>query len=123
MRSPALATPGASVIVESPYNPGGDNHRERLVTIHLLMDDSHRRTYLTTEEMAKALRKRGFQTSEPISWRFPMPLNEEQVAWTREAKAEQALHMHQREDGAWCMELPVAADYRDVRVNTPGFQL
>jgi SAM-dependent methyltransferase len=100
-----LLREGGRFVLEAPCNAWDESTGKLLTDIHMLMDDSHRRTYLRSENILATMAGHGLH-SEPVhSWTYPFKVGQDQVALVREHNAEEKLHLSKHNDGKWVIQL------------------
>lgn len=100
-----LSADGARLVFEGPCNAWGENIGKLLTAIHMLMDDSHERTYLRSDTILAAIERHGLRTESVDSWSYPFKVGIEQIGMIEEHSAQEILQLRKREDGAWFVEL------------------
>lgn len=71
--------PGGMVLLETPCNTGDREFGELISDIHMLMDDSHRRSYHGVEDIMASLKKHGITGSLPMYQPYTFPVGANQV--------------------------------------------
>lgn len=97
--------PGGRLVLEAPCNPG-DAALGRLISeIHLLMDDSHTRTYLQPQAIAAGLAAHGIVPQSVHCWPYTFRMSPDQVDLIRKHRAEDRLCLRQEADQPWTIQL------------------
>ena len=100
-----ILRPSCLLLLEAPCNPGDDGLGALISDIHMLMDDSHRRTYHRPEAISAGLARHGIATEGVKQWPYWPGMSERQVELIRNSRAEEALHLSRDSDGRWTIEL------------------
>ena len=100
-----LLRPGGLLILETPCNPQDDALGELISKIHMLMDNSHRRTYHRPESISSALASRGFAKQSLKYWPYPFTIGRKQVDLIEKHHAEKALCLRQQSSNQWTITL------------------
>ena len=102
-----LLKEGGRLVLEGPCNAWDEDTGKLLAAVHMLMDDSHRRTYHRPESIVAMLQGPGLRTESVDSWPYPFSVGQEQAALIRQHNAQETFKLHKRDDGNWSIELNI----------------
>ena len=100
-----LLRPGGLLILETPCNSKDDSFGELISEIHMLMDNSHRRTYHRPENISTALASRGIAKQSAKCWPYPFTVGWKQVDLIEKYDAEEELFLRQLNADQWSIAL------------------
>ena len=104
--SRVLRTDGR-VVLETPCNLGDEQLGGLISDIHMLMDDSHRRTYHHPDAIVCGLSSHGIVAESVTTWPYAPGMSVEQVALVRQHAAESVLSLHESDDDRWRIKLNI----------------
>jgi ubiquinone/menaquinone biosynthesis C-methylase UbiE len=97
--------PAGRLVLQAPCNFWEPEFGDVLSEIVFRTDDSHRRYFYRPADVVSALRRTGFETSEPECWTYTFPfLDEHQAEIVRQHGAAERLHLRAVEPGTWSIE-------------------
>jgi SAM-dependent methyltransferase len=88
-----VLSPGGVFLLEAPCNPGDSALAELISDIHMLMDNSHRRTYHCPEAVAACMQTHGITPSEPECWPYSFPVDSDQISLIKSRNAAACLSL------------------------------
>jgi len=97
--------PGGLLLLEAPCNQGDAQFGRLISDIHMLMDDSHRRTYHHPEAVFSGLASYGIAAQTFSSWPYPFRVSDEQVRLIEARGARDLLSLRQKDASRWTIQL------------------
>jgi len=101
-----LVTDGL-MLLETPCNLGDSALGELISEIHMIEDDSHRRTYHHPDAISSGLSAYGIATQSVETWPYLYTIRDEQVALVSGQHAEDVLSLREETDGRWRIQLNI----------------
>ena len=100
-----VLSPGGLFLLEAPCNPGDSALAELISDIHMLMDNSHRRTYHSPKAVATSMEAHGIAPSEPKCWPYLFPVNNDQIDLVKSCAAAKSLSLDESVEGNASIQL------------------
>jgi len=101
-----LLKQGGRLLLQAPCNFWERRWSQFISDLYMMMDDSHRRFYYQPAEVIAALAEVGLYMRAADCWTYTYSdLNEAQVAFIRDAGAQDRLRLRQCSDGRWQADL------------------
>ena len=96
--------PDGLLVLEASCNPGDTRLGSLISDIHILMDDTHRRTYHRPEDAAAQLAAHGLTTFSSRTWPYTNRISDGQMQLIRKQEAEASFAPCPLDDGRWTIE-------------------
>lgn len=97
--------PAGLLVIEGPCNPSDATLAELISDIHMLMDNSHRRTYHSPKAIGVTMETHGITPSEPEYWAYSFPVNSAQIELIKSRKADEMLSLDESIKGKASIQL------------------
>ena len=100
-----VLSPAGLLLLETPCNPGDSTLSNLISDIHMLMDDSHRRTYHSPKAIVTSMVTYGIDASEPKCWPYSFPVDDDQIELIKSSDAAECLSLEESSEGKSSIQL------------------